>query len=188
MVACGLLALLLAGSNVLLGRLVSRSALLDEVRIPVWQSTFEMVADRPWFGVGLDGFRFVYPRYMRVEAWTEPLLYHPHNMWLDAAVRMGLPGLAVFAALVALCLYSAVRWSSRSRGLQKAVAVGCLASLLAALAHGMVDSGYFLADLAWSWGLIAGIIAQASPKACSPCGRLRGTLSAAKVDRELSER
>jgi O-antigen ligase len=156
MVACGLVALLLAGSNVLLGRLVSGSALLDEVRIPVWQSAFEMVADHPWLGVGLDGFRFVYPRYMRVEAWTEPLLYHPHNMWLDAAVRTGLPGLAVFAALVVLCL----RWSSRSRGLQKAVAVGCLASLLAALAHGMVDSGYFLADLAWSLGLVAGIVAR----------------------------
>ena len=113
-----------------------------------------MIADRPWFGVGLDGFRFVYPRYIRVEAWTEPLLYHPHNMWLDAAVRMGLPGLAVFVALVVLCL----RWSSRSDGLQGAVAVGCLASLLAALAHGMVDSGYFLADLAWSLGLVAGIV------------------------------
>jgi putative inorganic carbon (HCO3(-)) transporter len=174
MIACGMGALLLVASNVFLGRAVSHAPLLDEVRVPVWQSTVQMIADRPWLGVGLDGFRFVYPRYMRVEAWTEPLLYHPHNAWLDAAVRMGLPGAILFAVLIASCVRGAVRWSQSARGPQRAIAVGCLASLLAALAHGMVDSGYFMADLAWSLGLVAGIVASnvglnAEPVSLLPC-------------------
>jgi O-antigen ligase len=158
-IACGLGGLLLVASNVLLGRAVSHATLLDEVRVPVWQSAVQMIADRPWLGVGLDGFRSVYPRYMRVEAWTEPLLYHPHNAWLDAAVRLGLPGVTLFAVLVASCVYGAARWLRSACDPQRAIAVGCLASLLAALAHGMVDSGYFLADLAWSLALLAGIVA-----------------------------
>jgi O-antigen ligase len=126
-----------------------------------------MIGDHLWRGVGLDGFRFVYPRYMRAAAWTEPLLYHPHNAWLDVTVRLGLPGLAVYCLLLAGVACSAASLlrgmhSGNARGgLYQAVAVGCLSSLLAALAHGLVDSGYFLADLAWSLALVAGLLACA---------------------------
>jgi O-antigen ligase len=154
-----------AAAGVLAGRGTPPAGLLDELRVPLWQSTLAMVRDHPWLGVGLDGFRFVYPRYMRPEAWTEPLLYHPHNVWLDAAARLGLPGLALFAALaggtLAAALSAARRWRRPDGGahaaLGYAVAVGCLASLAAGLAHGLVDSGYFLADLAWSLALVAGV-------------------------------
>jgi len=157
-----------AGAGVLVGRGTSPWGLLNEVRVPLWQSTLEMIGDHPWLGVGLDGFRFVYPRYMRAEAWTEPLLYHPHNAWLDAAARMGLPGLALFVLLVGACFASAVGAVSRQRecgeaqaALATAVAVGCLASLGAGLAHGLVDSGYFLVDLAWCLALVAGMTQNA---------------------------
>ena len=156
-IAAGLAALLLVASNVLVGRLAFPSGLLGEIRIPVWQSTWQMIVDHPWRGVGLDGFRTLYPRYMQVAAWTEPLLYHPHNVWLDAAVRLGMPGLALFAALVAFCVREVIRWGRAASGLQRALAVGCLAGLLAGLAHGLVDSGYFMADLAWSLALVAGM-------------------------------
>jgi len=155
----------IAAAGVLVGRGTSHAGLLDEVRIPVWKSTLELIGDHPWLGVGLDGFRFFYPRYMQVEAWTEPLLYHPHNAWLDAAVRLGLPGLALFCLLMGAAVVSVVaataRWRKRGlveqAALGSAVAVGCLASLAAGLAHGLVDSAYFLPDLAWSLALVAGL-------------------------------
>jgi O-antigen ligase len=154
----GAIALFLVVANVFYGRAAAPSGMLGEVRISVWRSTLAMVADHPWRGVGLDGFRYVYPRYMLPEAWTEPVLYHPHNAWLDAAARLGLPGLAAFTALVACCLYGARRAVRDASGPHKAVAVGLLAGLLAALAHGMVDSGNFLVDLAWSLALVAGTL------------------------------
>jgi hypothetical protein len=151
--AAAVLALVLWG--VLCGRAIS--SLAEEIRIPVWQSTLAMIADHLWRGVGLDGFQFVYPRYMRVEAWTEPLLYHPHNMWLDVAVRLGIPGLTAFLFLVGACLGSVGRLRRGTFTWQKVVSLGLLASLGAALAHGMVDSGYFIGDLAWSLALVAGV-------------------------------
>jgi O-antigen ligase len=170
---------MLAMVSVLYGRQTPVAALREELRWSVWRSALEMIRDHPWRGVGLDGFQFVYPKYMRIEAWTEPLLYHPHNMWLDAAVRLGLPGLALFVGLTAACAYEMRRMlTSRGTGLpelagseepwfREAVAVGCLAGLLAAIAHGMVDSGYFLVDLAWSLGLMAGTVTGRPVHACS---------------------
>jgi len=154
---------ILAVLSVVGGRAASVRDLDAELRPLVWHSTLEMIADHPWFGVGLDGFRSVYPRYMRLEAWTEPLLYHPHNMWLDAAVRTGLPGAAVYLVLYAACARSAwARWRT-ARTLSRPttdvlIALGCIGSLAAGLGHGMVDSGYFLADLAWCLALIAGLV------------------------------
>ena len=36
--------------------------------------------------------------------------------------------------------------------------MGGLAGLLAGLAHGLVDSGYFMTDLAWSLALLAAVV------------------------------
>jgi O-antigen ligase len=159
------LSVALAATGVLLGRGASPSGLLDEIRLPVWQSTLALIGDHPWLGVGLDGFQYVYPRYMQAAAWSEPLLYHPHNVWLDAAARLGIPGLVLFALLVAGTVQSLLagvrRWRSAVGGpdadLLAAVTVGALASLGAGLAHGLVDSGYFMADLAWCLALVAGL-------------------------------
>jgi O-antigen ligase len=135
--------------------------LLEEIRLYVWRSALEMIADHPWLGVGLDGFRPLYPRYMQVEAWREPVLFHPHNMWLDAAVRTGLPGLVLFLALVTISLRILGRWARHATGWQQALAVGCVAAMLGGLAHGLVDSGYFLPDLAWSLALMGGLAQMA---------------------------
>ena len=160
-----LAAVLLVASNVVLGRETTPAAWIEEIRIQVWYSAVEMIAERPWFGVGLDGFRHLYPRYMQAAAWREPVLCHPHNAWLDAAVRTGLPGLALFSILVAFCLRELLCWARRAVGWQRALAAGCVAAMLGGLAHGLVDSGYFLPDLAWTLGLMAGLAQMASRQA-----------------------
>ncbi len=160
-VAAVLAAVLLVASNVVLGRATTPANLLEEIRIHVWRSTVEMIAQHPCLGVGLDGFRPLYPRYMQAAAWQEPVLYHPHNVWLDAAVQTGLPGLALFTALVAFSLRRLLCWTRHAAGWQRALAVGCVAATLGGLAHGLVDSGYFLPDLAWSLGLMGGLAQMA---------------------------
>src|SRR6185312_11803523 len=85
-----------------------------------WQSAYGLMFTRatvmaelnPWLGLGFDGFRdfCAEPRYDLGIAWlhvaatdaTNPVAcsIHPHNYYLLIATNAGLPGLALFIALV----------------------------------------------------------------------------------------
>ena len=116
------------------------------------------------------------------QAWREPTLAHPHNLALDMWLSMGLLGLVAFAVVLASFWGRCVQvWRARprtpsrtsprapeapvapsrdGRGTQwsRVVGVGLGASMLAAVLHGMVDSAYFVPDLAlifwWSVGVL----------------------------------
>ena len=46
-----------------------------------------MIADYPWFGVGLDNFLYQYPRYILTDARTSRIPFHPHDLffWTSGA-------------------------------------------------------------------------------------------------------
>ncbi len=66
-------------------------------RVALWYSSLRMIRDHPLLGVGPDNFLYAYrSRYVLPTAWEEFNLSHPHNVVLDFATRLGLPGLAIF--------------------------------------------------------------------------------------------
>ena len=83
-----------------------------------------MVQAHPWIGLGWDGYRdnCMNPAYLGGVAWlpikdpaaVEGCLIHPHNYWLQIATSAGLPGVALFAALVGLWLWR-IRWPASMR-------------------------------------------------------------------------
>lgn len=125
------------------------------LRLNIWGAALAMIRDYTIFGVGLDQFLYQYaPRYVAPEAWPERFTSHPHNLLLDAWLRLGLMGVALLiCAAVALlrCLRSAAREAS-SLGLAAGLAV------VAGAVHGLVDNGYFLPDLALAFWLLAAIL------------------------------
>ncbi|MDE3087963.1 MAG: O-antigen ligase family protein, partial [Chloroflexota bacterium] len=126
-------------------------------RISVWQSGIAMIRDHPLFGVGLDNFLYEYPKYIQPDAWREPNLAHPHNIVLDFWVRMGVLGVV---ALVWF-LYEFYRAGFHElAGTNRALVLGLMASMTAALAHGMIDAAYFYVDLAFVWMLMFGVMKQ----------------------------
>jgi len=119
-------------------------------RISVWKSAVLMVRDHPILGVGLDNFLYQYRgRYMFPEAWAEPNLSHPHNVILDYAVRMGLLGLAAGIWLQTVFWHAALPLRKLRDPLNRALAIGLMASMTDFLAHGLVDAAYFVPDLAY---------------------------------------
>jgi putative inorganic carbon (hco3(-)) transporter len=119
----------------------------EPTRFAIWRSSLRMVRDHPVFGVGPDQFLYQYlRRYVEPEGWAERYTSHPHNLVLDVWLRLGVLGLAAFAALLA-GLANLVR-GSMAHVRRDPVATGALASLVGGLAHAMVDNGFFLADLA----------------------------------------
>lgn len=125
------------------------------LRLDIWGAALAMIRDYPIFGIGLDQFLYQYaPRYVAPEAWPERFTSHPHNLLLDAWLRLGLMGvtLLICAAVTLLrCLYSVTRKVS-PMGLAAGLAV------VAGAVHGLVDNGYFLPDLALAFWLLAAIL------------------------------
>lgn len=119
-------------------------------RINVWRSAVLMVREHPILGVGLDNFLYQYRgRYMFPAAWAEPNLSHPHNIILDYATRMGLLGLATGIWLQVAFWREALPLRKLRDPLNRALAIGLMASMVDFLAHGLVDASYFVVDLAF---------------------------------------
>ena len=128
----------------------------EATRLPIWRSSVRMALDHPLTGVGPDQFLYQYwRRYVEPGAWPERQTSHPHNLVLDVWLRLGILGLAAFAALAA-AVGLAARRSAALRPRERAVAVSAVAALVAGAVHGMVDNGYFLPDVAaLTWFLMA---------------------------------
>jgi O-antigen ligase len=131
-------------------------------RLRLWQSASAMLSDRPWLGVGLDNFLYQYrTRYILPDAWQEPNLSHPHNILLDFGTRLGVGGIAVLLWLQFAFWRAA--WHVYHRqplGEEQALILGLMGSMIAALAHGMVDNSFFLVDLAYIFFLTLGVIGR----------------------------
>ncbi len=154
-----LLAVLLFAGGVSFGPERVRSLLSLEpgttthMRLIQGQSSLRMLADFPITGVGLDNYLYVHADYLDPAAWREPNLSHPHNLFLDFWLRLGIVGLVfVGGFLVRFFLHTHRLAYASSSGEVRAIGIGLAGSQLAAVTHGMLDNYYFLPDLAsWFW-------------------------------------
>jgi O-antigen ligase len=145
-------------------------------RLELWRSSLAMIREHPWFGVGPGNFLAAYrTRYVLPSAWQEFNLEHPHNVYLDHWMRLGLLGLLAGVA-VQVAFWRAVRLSpspaacggtpSLSRGLGEGggrgegegLRLGLTGSMAALLAHGLVDNTLFFPDLALTFFLVLALV------------------------------
>jgi O-antigen ligase len=126
-------------------------------RLQLWQSAWDMFRDHPWLGVGPDNFLYAFRgRYIRPAAWQEPHISQAHNIVLDYATRMGIPGLVAGAWLQIGFWRLALPLRRLNDRDQRALAIGLMGAMVSFVAHGLVDASYFLIDLAYVFFLILG--------------------------------
>jgi O-antigen ligase len=177
----GVALLALAGSSLwggaLLRAVTAGHTDTGTVRLLIWQSALHMIRDHPLLGVGPDQFLYYYdPAYTShpylisrlnghlTVAVYEPNLAHPHNLPLDLWLSAGLLGLIGYSVVAVALVSRAIRLLRRTGGVgetwRRVAAVGVAGALLATLTHGMLDSAYFLPDLALAfWWGVATLIA-----------------------------
>ena len=125
------------------------------MRVRLWGSAIEMLWDHPFFGIGLDNFLYQYNparggSYLDPAAWREPDLSHPHNLFLDWWLSLGVVGLVLLLRLLASFRRLAAA-GLRAQGVDRALAVGAVGAMLATVVHGLTDNSFFLPDLAALW-------------------------------------
>ncbi len=163
--ALGLLALALAWQVPALAARLDPRGETGFLRLNLWRASLNMALDQPWTGVGLDNFLYAYRgAYLFDAAWREPNLSHPHNLFLDFATRLGVPGLVAGLALCGAFARELGRWRRETWPRWEPAQIGIAAALAGLLAHGLVDHTFFLVDLAGSFLLLFGL-AMARPTA-----------------------
>ena len=124
------------------------------LRVSLWRSACAMIRDRPWLGVGPDNFLYYYGDYILPGAEVDRWLSHPHNLLLDSWVRLGIGGVLLVMVLVGGFVREALRLRRLLTRDAEAMAVGMIAGMAAAVAHGMADAFYFVPELAM-WFMFA---------------------------------
>lgn len=153
-------------------------------RIEVWARAVDMVHDFPFTGIGMGTFeQVVNPLLPYFVPGTVSGIPHAHNLFLQVAIDLGLPGLVAWLGLLVVVCTAAFRvyqwgraeahYSERRReadnvgALMMAVGAGILGSQVALAVHGMVDAatwGTRPAFVVWGvWGLAMAGYSLVSP-------------------------
>ena len=111
--ACvGVAVLLLLADPVLYERLTSVFTKVDtssEMRLAFWESTVAMIQDHPFLGIGWGAYWMVYPEYDFYLQGADIRIVHAHNMYLNYAAEIGVPGMLAFMWLFFGSLFMALR-------------------------------------------------------------------------------
>lgn len=113
-----------------------------EARITLAATSLKVIASRPLEGTGLDNYAEVVPWYdpnpgLRPDGRPESV----HNIYLHTAAEIGLPGLALLLAVLALSLARGARALPCLPAELGLLAAGALGGLVASLVHGLAELG-----------------------------------------------
>ena len=119
----------------------------SDVRLVLWQGSWNIVKARPVLGAGLSGFRTYYAQY-KLPQHIE-ILNYPHNIVLNFWLETTIFGLASFVwLLVAWIVLITQTLRSDSSRVFRALLIGLAAAIAAIVVHGFVDVPYLKNDLA----------------------------------------
>lgn len=131
-------------------------------RLATWARATYMIQDFPFTGIGMGSFLEVLDTFYPFYPPSPGKIFHAHNLFLQVAVDLGIPGLIAWLAIL-LCTLS-ISWQlfrygrMQSRSVAIGIGAGLFCSQLALVFHGLVDSVTWgmvrPAPIVWAiWGL-----------------------------------
>lgn len=131
------------------------------LRFAFWDSTWQMIGEHPWLGIGWGSFFLVYPHYDYYLQDASVLIYHAHNMYLNIAAETGWPGL--FFYLLAFWGHGFLAWRLyryTQRPLRKALGLGVFLCVVGMSVNGITDYNFFNRTVSLSfWTMCALMVA-----------------------------
>lgn len=108
-------------------------------RQEVWRWAITAVQDFPFTGTGLGSFRVVVRRFYPLNVNPNYDIAHAHNIFLQTALDVGLPGLIVYLAIIGLAFYLGL-WAARRDVAARPYLIGILGGLTAIHLFGLADA------------------------------------------------
>jgi putative inorganic carbon (HCO3(-)) transporter len=163
-----------------------------EGRIEIWSRALYGIQDFPFTGIGLGAFREVvhllYPLFLTAPGSD---IAHAHNVFLQVALDLGLPGLVAYLALVGLSLWICWRVAAGSLGGRRAtadnryrwLAHGILGALVGFHVYGLADTVALGAKPGMVFWMLIGMAAAIGIVTDREQGQAVGTSSSASIGR-----
>ena len=125
----------------------------------LWESTIAMILEHPLLGIGWGVYWKVYPLYDFFIQNDAVKIVHAHNMYLNIAAEIGLPGLLAFLA----CLFGHAHLafadaSRRASPFLSGLALGAGLALAALAFGGLTDYVLFNTRLSMLYWLLCAIV------------------------------
>jgi O-antigen ligase len=140
----------------------SALTLEEDPRLALWSDVLGRIEERPWTGYGFG--RGVLRASLREET-GDGMLWHAHNLLLDVAVQLGLPGLLLFLALLAAIFREAWRLCRTREDLQIACGAALAAVVVGMLVRNMTDVLWIRQNALVYWGVAGALLGlAAAPK------------------------
>jgi len=109
-------------------------------RLEIWQRALFLIQDFPYTGVGIGTLspitNMLYPYFH----FSNPKVYHAHNMILTLAVDLGLPALVLYSALITSFVVMVIKTAQKAKPEVKALLIGMASGLLAHQVFGIMDA------------------------------------------------
>ncbi len=129
-------------------------------RVEIWSRALYAIQDFPFTGTGLGTFRrVVHLLYPLFTISPDVDIAHAHNMFLQVALDVGLPGLIAYLAL--LWIAGAAAWQVVRQGTPwlRALAIGLLTGLIGLHLYGLTDALALGSKPSIAFWLILGLLA-----------------------------
>lgn len=147
--AAAVIIVLLIGVVAVMAALLMQPSLLPAVvvaslpgeladRVATWRDALPLIGDYRFTGSGLGATEMVFASYALLT--HVPYVAQVHNLYLQTALEMGVPGLIVLVGLLGVALAAAMQILRHGVRRTQGVAAAVVAALLASVILGMVDA------------------------------------------------
>ncbi len=138
------------------------------LRLDIWSRALAMIRDMPYTGIGLDSFPVIQSQfYPGVMIGAEP---HAHNLFLQVALDLGMPGLLAFLWMLASIGRAAFHTCRNCEDAEsRALLFGAVGGIVSYLSSGFLDTLWTSKPSVLLW-LLLGLVAGLSKRAVN-CSR-----------------
>ncbi|MBM9519359.1 O-antigen ligase family protein [Desulforhopalus vacuolatus] len=121
-----------------LGKTINTKGQIYDSRFSIWQDTFQIIKDYPWFGAGFGSYMDLNPSYRSVV--TPNMVDHAHNEYLELLTDGGILTFLFAAWFVLTVLTGGWKWLKRRHDtFARLLGIGAITAICAMLMHCIVD-------------------------------------------------
>lgn len=129
------------------------------LRLALWESTIAMIVDKPFFGIGWGAYWMVYPEYDFFINDSSTKIVHAHNMYLNFAAEIGIPGLIAFLGIIFGHIRAAVQvLGSAADELAGGLMLGIAAGMVGLVVNGFTDYIMFNIQMSMLFWLLNAVV------------------------------